>query len=1191
MQLTDLFNTTEVKEKTCEEIEFYSICQRIKDVVDKKPDEIALADKHGYLSYAEFWQKAQELACFIKYHTREKEPNIAIMTDRSRYQYIATLATWLSGANSLSLDANLPLSSLGLMLDACNPQIILLESIFAYKAERLALEHKKTSFPCKLICIDKPSFTDSIDGNTSLMNKELWDMLTKEKSDASWKSYFTKDKISNKDLQGMADNVVNKLNDYIANNKNLLDIGGASGLVAQTLVKALATTKNRKNRKNNSYTSVDISKHEVSRIRQYAKEQGLENHGASIEARDINLLGKQYDIIVMNSVAENFSGYNYLRLVLNYAYELLHSEEAVFFIGMIWDFDKKDTFAKALKECNYPAFLRFNQAEELLIPKSFFMDWAKDFTDIELIFSRPNSGLAELDDYRYDLLIKKSKTLQKRNEKEENYLELFGINDIQDNFKSQDSILENTISPDTASSGTAAYIIYTSGSTAKPKAILMEHGGLANLMSELIHQAYVPLEAKIKQKINSALLSSFSFDASMQSWATFCCGGTLFIISEDIKKDPEQLHRHLVENSIHLCDGTPSIFSLLLDYWESKNVFPKVGTWILGGEVLTLEHLRRFFTMNNQENSIIINAYGPTECCVDTSLYEFNKENWEKFPSPPLGLAIKNMSMQVCDDNGNTLQDGLPGELWISGIGLARGYLNNQEATDKAFVYKQNTRFYRSGDIVCKRNGLFFYIKREDGQVKINGHRVEVAEIERALFSSPLVKQALVIASNITSNTDNTNSHVLIAYISYNVGYEDIEKSDENIEILKKYLLQSLPYYFIPHFFIPISTFPLTPSGKIDKKSLPSPHAYTHEQRKNTQECPPKNEIEKKLAILWGKLLGRDVNERNADFFYLGGHSILAVRLLSLIENTFNRKISLSSLFKNTTIAKQAELLTPELLGTEQEDCNVQIIKITENISENKPNFFLFHPAGGSAFCYKVLGDFISDTFNVYAVEPPPLSSRESFFSSVEDMAIVYSKAISELIGENKKYFLGGWSFGGILALESARHLRNYHLKEEALIIIDTMLYTQQQKELVFLDDVNFLMSLLGENLLDKKDIFYALAEEKRLDFLVNQGIETGRLPSGFSKEHMQSLISTFRANALAGARYSPKNFNTNTLLIRAKIIDRTVDDEKDISLGWNKYMANKVAVEWVDGSHETILYDAHAKQMGLLIKRYVNTL
>ncbi len=428
--------------------------------------------------------------------------------------------------------------------------------------------------------------------------------------------------------------------------------------------------------------------------------------------------------------------------------------------------------------------------------------------------------------------------------------------------------------PDSAlRSSEIAYIIYTSGSTGKPKGVTITHQSLYNYM-EYGSSMY----GKGMSALNFPLFTSFAFDLTQTSiFLTLGSGGCLFIRSTDVISFLGELPKEI--NCIKL---TPS-HALFLE--EQKLSGIKVV--ITGGEALDQNHiaaLRASFP-----NGCIYNEYGPTEATIGCSVSKLNDDS--KMPVP-IGNPIANTQLYVLSENKELCPIGVPGELYIGGDGLARGYWNDKKRTQEKFSGHRlfedtEIRLYQSGDrALWDTNGNLYFIGRIDQQVKIGGYRIEPEEIQIVLETMPQVKKAFVRVRN----EDGTTAR-LIAYIIPNGKFEK--------EPLVASLKKQLPIYMIPNLWVAVSSFPLTVHGKIDIASLPGPDGS---QSGHTLFKAPSTDIEKRLAHIWAGLLKLERVGVLDDFFELGGHSLLATRLVTAIRREFGIRMFIKDLFNNPTI-------------------------------------------------------------------------------------------------------------------------------------------------------------------------------------------------------------------------------------------------------------------------------------------------
>ncbi|WP_061336776.1 non-ribosomal peptide synthetase [Clostridium botulinum] len=441
-----------------------------------------------------------------------------------------------------------------------------------------------------------------------------------------------------------------------------------------------------------------------------------------------------------------------------------------------------------------------------------------------------------------------------------------------------------------------AYVIYTSGSTGSPKGVMIEHKSINNLVLEFKKSIY----SKYNEKLRVALLAPYYFDASVkQIFVALIEGHTLYITNEDIRKDGEELLKYYKVNKIDVSDGTPSHINMISYYLnEFKDL--TIKHLIIGGDILNQTHVKKVFKI--LEDIKISNVYGPTECCVDCSIYTMEQEKNKNMENMSIGRPISNCEIYILDKDYKLAPIGVLGELCISGDGLARGYLNNPELTSEKFVdnpFEPGIKMYRTGDLArWLPDGNIEFLGRIDNQVKIRGFRIELEEIENRLLEYEGVKEAVVVAKE--DKEDKERSKYLCAYI---VSNNKIGRNE-----LKNYLLKDLPEYMIPLNFVNIEKIPLTSNGKVDRKIL--------ENREDLiniyEECEkPRNSMEEVMIEVFKEVLGVENLGINHSFFDLGGDSIKAIGLISKLKK-HGYKLEIKDLFKYNTIKDISNRITLE---------------------------------------------------------------------------------------------------------------------------------------------------------------------------------------------------------------------------------------------------------------------------------------
>ncbi|WP_039955044.1 non-ribosomal peptide synthetase, partial [Vibrio caribbeanicus] len=441
-----------------------------------------------------------------------------------------------------------------------------------------------------------------------------------------------------------------------------------------------------------------------------------------------------------------------------------------------------------------------------------------------------------------------------------------------------------------------AYVIYTSGTTGKPKGVMLQHDGLVSLADHQSQSFGILNTSRVLQ------FASLSFDAAVWEWVlTLSVGACFYLYSREVILDPARLSIEVADSGITHAMLTPTFLPHLeLTLWEN------VQALIVGGDQCALE-VGQAWSANRR----FFNAYGPTEATINCCVFEYKGS-----PSIlPIGRPISNIEVYVLSPEQQLLPIGVPGELYIGGVGLARGYLNRPELTAEKFIAHPfcddpEARLYRTGDLVrWLPDGNLAFLGRLDHQVKIRGFRIELGEIESQLLCEPSVKEAVVLARE-----DRGDDKRLAAYVT---AAETPEALDEGalIESLRQRLKAVLPDYMLPSAFVVLEHLPLTPNGKVDRKALPEPDLA---QVTETYEAP-KSLTEARLAELWQTLLYLNSPvSRDAHFFELGGHSLLGVRLLASIREQFALDIPIKTLFAQPILSELAAVLDAEALTAGQ---------------------------------------------------------------------------------------------------------------------------------------------------------------------------------------------------------------------------------------------------------------------------------
>jgi amino acid adenylation domain-containing protein len=561
-----------------------------------------------------------------------------------------------------------------------------------------------------------------------------------------------------------------------------------------------------------------------------------------------------------------------------------------------------------------------------------------------------------------------------------------------------------------------AYVSYTSGSTGRPKGVCVPHRGVVRLVRNTHYAKFGPDEVFLQ-------FAPIAFDAStLEIWGALLNGGRLVVYPPGPTALSE-LGEFIETNGITTLWLTAGLFHQMIE--EQIDRLQNVRQLLAGGDVLSPTHVAR--ALNRLPRTQLINGYGPTENTTFTCCHRVTAP-----PLPgrsvPIGRPIANTQVYILDRHFQPVPVGVPGELYTGGDGLARGYLNRPELTEEKFVANpfvagrdssSQPRMYRTGDRArWLPDGSIEFLGRIDRQVKIRGFRVEPAEVEAVLAGHPAVKECAVAVRD-----DSAGGKRLVAYVV------PAEQPAPAVDTWRTYLGSRLPDHLVPSAFFNLETLPLTPNGKLDLAALPVDDGARPELQ--GQYVAPRDDIERELVAIWENVLGVHPVGVHDQFFALGGHSLLAVRMAAQLEKTFNRKLPVAAIFQHRTVDQLARLLrTPERAWTP----GSSIVEIRGH--GTRPRLYLVHGVGGGMFWgYANLSRHLGNDQPLFAFKSRGLDGLPEL-PTIEEMAASY---IADLRTHQPHgpYLLGGYCFGGIVAYEMARQLREQGESVAMLVLIN----------------------------------------------------------------------------------------------------------------------------------------------------------
>lgn len=728
---------------------------------------------------------------------------------------------------------------------------------------------------------------------------------------------------------------------------------------------------------------------------------------------------------------------------------------------------------------------------------------------------------------------------------------------IADNPAAETSVAET---PHETTPGNVAYVIYTSGSTGKPKGVEIEHRAVTNFLNSMKRRPGLSVDDTM------LAITTLAFDiAVLEIVLPLVCGASVVIASAETARDGTALAALIERRGVTVMQATPSTFRLLLDArWLGS---PRLKI-LCGGEAWSAELAKSLLPRCGS----LWNMYGPTETTIWSAVARV-----EEGQPIAIGSPIANTKLYVLDRALQLVPVGVPGELCIGGMGLARGYLNRPELTRERFVPdpysdQPGARIYRTGDLVRRQtSGMLEFLGRLDHQVKIRGHRIELGEIETTLEQHPNIKQCAVIVPEEAGREPR-----LVAY------FIPAEGKVISADDLKQWLPERLPSYMIPSAFVLLSSFPLNPSGKVDRKALPSPDRAALIE---AESLGPRNQSEEILAQLWCEVLSLTKIGINDNFFNIGGNSILAAQTIGKVNQTFGTNLNVGAIFSAPTV----EALAGSVQQNQQTDKSKSRIIPFRIGKKRNPIYFI----GAGPLEYRLAQLSRSDR-SIFAVDipiPPEwrraiVEADRSTLPSFEELGELYGEALHGHVG-SRPCIIAGYSFCGKVAAETARAMRRSGGNVARVMLIDASAWSG----LTFGTASGVWSSIwpqfsgeTGQSGSHWPPLPRSLVESSRLLWwmflqaprLIRSRIRKNPLPSSFIDRAGEPLDLAFVASwmRVAGATYNPLPLDASAVLFRARLPNENILPRVDFTNGWGGLFSRGLEIIQTRGDHWSIVGD-----------------
>ncbi|MBM0743313.1 amino acid adenylation domain-containing protein [Phormidium sp. CLA17] len=738
-----------------------------------------------------------------------------------------------------------------------------------------------------------------------------------------------------------------------------------------------------------------------------------------------------------------------------------------------------------------------------------------------------------------------------------------------------------------------AYVIYTSGSTGLPKGVMVPHRGVVN------HSRAITRAFEISDRDRVLQFSSMSFDVTVeQLYPALVSGATVILRSEDVLSSTRHFLQFVEQQNI-------TVLLLPVAFWHEwvngmallkRSVPASIRLVAVGGEKPSRSIYAQWRKLVG-DYPRWLNGYGPTETTVTATLYDPIAAHYDPSQGDiPIGKAITNAEVHILNGNLESVPQGECGELYIGGLGVARGYLNLPDQTAERFISNPfstdpQSRLYKTGDRVrCSPDGNLEFLGRYDFQVKVRGFRIELSEIEVQLEQFAPIQQAIVLAQD-----DHTGNSRLVAYLKLHPSQKF------NPDELRSFLQQKLPDYMIPTAFVKMETFPTTVNGKVNRQALPAPQSI--EIAEDRAIVAPTTATEAQLVQIWEEVLGINGVGITDNFFELGGHSLLVAQLSNQIFQAFGVDLPLSILLQAPTIAQLAAVLSEPL--------QVESVVLLR-LGGNKPPVFLIHDGDGETLLYRTLAHQLDPERSIYGIQPCSNANHPILHTRIADMASDYLQKIRSIQPEGP-YYLGGLCAGGVLAYEVACQLQQQGQMVSMVALFDAVYPALDRSQWVQNQRRDRLAKAMGQDqsitLLNLIRRLTTLIKKARnllhyeVTSFLQRNLDETKLRLFRHYLDQQQTPPQFLGHILVRKTYlfAEAEYAQDIKLEGRLVLLRATQGEggdhpyqeiyTDPELGWGQHVTQKVDVYDVPGGHSSMLQLPHVKVIADILQTYLNDL